>query len=73
MGDYPDNTNDRFKQAIRSFHADQRIWREGRVEELRSRIVGSVRAAGEEAGDEAGTDISSGACRMPTPPGGRSR
>jgi hypothetical protein len=49
MGDHPDKTNDKFKQAVRSFEADQRIWREGRMDELRGRVVGSIKEASEQA------------------------
>ncbi len=49
MSDHSDKTNDKFKQAVRSYEADQRIWREGRMDELRGRVVGSIKDASEKA------------------------
>lgn len=48
MDECPDKTSDMFKQAIRRFKADQRIWREGRVAELKERVVCSVKEAKEK-------------------------
>lgn len=69
MGDYSDRSIDKFRHAVRCFEADQKLWREGRTEELRRRVVGSI----EEASENPGTDMSIGACRGRTPPEGRPR
>ncbi|MCA1790809.1 MAG: hypothetical protein LC667_13400 [Thioalkalivibrio sp.] len=47
MDEYSDKASEKFKQAIRRFKADQRIWREGRVAELRERVLCSSKEADE--------------------------